>query len=96
VFLRGLIEAVSFDWVDRHGHAPNDHRVRSMAEWRLQICLELVGKRGHIPSLLMKSVFAIVRRANDIIHRKRAVEMLSKMATLRAIRDVVNYSERLT
>lgn len=95
VFLRATIEAVSFHYLSHRGHLPGGERVRAVAEWRLQDCLRIVRQGGQVSATLMKEVDDVVRRANHIIHRKREVGAPGEADTLRAIRHVVDYAERL-
>jgi hypothetical protein len=96
VFLRALVEAVSFDWVARKRKLSGQGRVRSLTEWRLQESLAEIRGRGPIPISLMKKVDDVVRRANVLIHRKRAVDEPTESEALRALRDVISYCERLS
>lgn len=95
IFLRATIEAVSFDWLVRHGHVPAGGGIRAIAERRMQECLRLVREQASLPSSLMNRISRVNQGANTIIHGKRDVIVPSEAATLGAIRDVVEYAERL-
>lgn len=95
IFVRALLEAVSFEWLRQNGSFGGPANLRHIAELQLQQCLDMVADRASVPVPEMEQLRHIVRRGNKIIHSKRPIDSPSEAETLDAISHVIRYAELL-
>jgi hypothetical protein len=95
IFLRALVEAVSFEWLKHKGSFGGPPNVRHIAERRLEELLGMVADRASISVSDMTKIRRIKSRANKIIHSKRPIDGPTEAETLEAIRQVIWYAELL-
>jgi hypothetical protein len=95
IFLRALVEAVSFEWLKQNGSFGGPANVRHISERRLEELLGMVADRASISVSDMTKIRQIKSRANKIIHSKRQLDDPTEAETLDAIGEVVRYVELL-
>jgi hypothetical protein len=95
IFVRALIEAVSFEWLKQNGSFEGPANVRHIAERNLGQVLDMVADRASVPIADMKTIQQIKSRANKIVHSKGAIDSPSQAETLEAISQVIRYAELL-
>jgi len=95
IFIRALIEAVSFEWLKQNGRFDAPANVRHIAERRLEDLLGMVADRASVPVADMAKIRRIKSRANRIVHSKRPIDSPTEAETLEAISQVIRYAELL-
>lgn len=95
IFIRALIEAVSFEWLKQNGSFKGPANVRHISERKLGELLEMVADRASVPVSDMTKIRGIKSRANRIVHSKRPIDSPSEAETLEAISQVIRYAELL-
>lgn len=95
IFMRSLIEALSFEWLKQRGEFGGSSKVRYIAERKLEEILRMIEDLATVPASDLAKIRKIKRRANKIIHSKRVLDDPTEAETFEAISQTVRYAELL-